>query len=116
MSILKSGYTASYKTHFKMASRKDVEGEGEAGRRPTLQGLGTQVLNVVCWWGPEEASGSHWRLGKTELLGFSFVLGSAHPFRPDSQPALYGERGTGKSTDTQKSWDKPMTECESPGR
>lgn len=77
-----------------------------------FQGLGTQVLSCCCWQGPDEASGSHWRLGKTELLGFSFVLGSAHPLRPNSQPSLYGGRETGKSTDTQKSWDKPMTECE----
>lgn len=80
-----------------------------------FQGLGTQVLRVVAVGGAQSPSGSHWRLGKTELLGFSFVLGSAHPLRPDTQPALYGGRGTGKSTDTQKSWDKPMTECESPG-
>lgn len=78
-----------------------------------FQGLGTQVLSCCCWQGPDEASGSHWRLGKTELLGFSFVLGSAHPLRPNSQPSLYGGRETGKSTDTQKSWDKPMTVKES---
>lgn len=51
-------------------------------------------------------------LGKTELLGFSFVLGSAHPLHPDSQPTLYGGRGTGKSTDAHTSGDKPMTVSE----
>lgn len=47
-------------------------------------------------------------LGKTELLSFSFALGSAHPLHPLPQPTLYGERGTGKSTDARKSWDKPV--------
>lgn len=78
-----------------------------------FQGLGTQVLSVVAVGG---AQTRHLVLigdwAKLSCLVFPLFLALLIPSTLDSQPALYGGRGPGKSTDAQKSWDKPMTECE----